>query len=503
MYTVGHARCRTLVLFAVLSLVAANTASGQRRRAALDAVATAMGGRARVLAVKSLSMVGRGSNFNLGQNPAPLDSLPMFEVTEFRRISDFANSRWRLEAARTPRFVTGNTASQRLTSGGDKELGFDVLADGSSRVATGRLLSDARNDLVHHPIGFLQTAFSPNSVVLDAGRQQGLRHVRMNAMGKRFDMLVDPTTNLPVRIQQIVYHPMLGDVLLETDFHDWQDFDGLKLPTRFVQRVDERWTLTDISLASIQVNPADMPDLVAPAELRATPAPAPAAPTIVVTEPAPGVWLLAGQSHHSVAIEMADHLLLVEAPQNEARTLAVIQRARTLVPGKPVRAVINTHHHFDHAGGIRAAISEGLTVITHELNKPLFDSLALRRHTIVQDALSRKQRAPRIEGVGAKRVITDGTRTVELHHITGNLHSKSMLVTYLPKEKILIQADLYGPPATPPAAGAPPPVFPHAANLVQNIERLGLAVDTIVPIHGRVAPMTDLRAAAQAAPPRE
>jgi len=114
----------------------------------------------------------------------------------------------------------------------------------------------------------------------------------------------------------------------------------------------------------------------------------------------------------------------------------------------------------------------------------------------------RRQRAPRIEGVGAKRVITDGTRTVELHHITENRHSKSMLVVYLPKEKILIQADLFGPPATPPAAGAPPPVFPHAANLVQNIERLGLQVDTIVPIHGRVASMSDLRAAAQAAPPR-
>jgi glyoxylase-like metal-dependent hydrolase (beta-lactamase superfamily II) len=498
------ARCRTLVLFVLVSLTATSTASAQRRRTALDAVATAMGGRTRVMAVKTVSMIGRGSNYNLGQNPAPTDSLPMYEVTEFRRIADFHQGRWRVEQSRTPRFVTANTAAQRQVFAGDRQLGFDVLPDGSSRVATGRLVSDPRNELVHHPIGFLQTAFAENSEVIAAGQQRGFRYVRMNSGGKRFGMLIDPTTDLPVSIQQIVYHPMLGDVLLETELHDWQDFDGLKLPTRLVQRLDERWTLSDIRLGTVQVNAADVPDLAAPAELRATQTARPATPatppvTITVTEPAPGVWFLAGQSHHSVVIEMADHLLLVEAPQNDARTLAVIQRARTLSPSKPLRAVINTHHHFDHSGGIRAAMSEGLTVITQEQNKLFFDSLALRRHSLGQDALAMKQRAPRVEGVGEKRVITDGTRTVELYHITGSPHSKSMLMVYLPKEKMLIEADLYSPPATPPAAGAPPPVFPFAANLVENIDRLGLAVETIVPIHGRVVPMSDLRAAAQSA----
>jgi len=504
MRSVGDARCRTLVLLVLVSLTVTNTASAQRRRTALDAVAAAMGGKTRVMAVKTLSMIGRGFNYNLGQNAAPNDSLPMYEVTEFSRIADFQQGRWRVEQSRIPRFITGNTAAQRQIAGGDKQLGFDVLPDGSSRVATGRLLSDPRNDLVHHPIGFLQTAFASNSEVIVSGQQRGFRYVRMNSGGKRFGMLIDPTTNLPVSIQQIVYQPMLGDVLLETELHDWQDFDGLKLPTRLVQRLDDRWTLSDIRLGTVQVNATDIPGLAAPAELRAaqsaTTAP-PAAPpvTIAVTEPAPGVWFLAGQSHHSVVIEMADHLLLVEAPQNDARTLAVIQRARTLNPSKPLRAVINTHHHFDHSGGIRAAMSEGLTVITQEQNKPFFDSLALRRHSISQDALARKQRAPLVDGVGEKRVITDGTRTVELYHITGSPHSKSMLMVYLPKEKMLIEADLYSPPATPPAAGAPPPVFPFAANLVENIDRLGLAVETIVPIHGRVVPMSDLRAAAQSA----
>ncbi len=43
---------------------------------------------------------------------------------------------------------------------------------------------------------------------------------------------------------------------------------------------------------------------------------------------AASVWWLAGQSHHSALVELSDRLLLIEAPQSEARTLAVIAKAR-------------------------------------------------------------------------------------------------------------------------------------------------------------------------------
>jgi glyoxylase-like metal-dependent hydrolase (beta-lactamase superfamily II) len=77
----------------------------------------------------------------------------------------------------------------------------------------------------------------------------------------------------------------------------------------------------------------------------------------------------------------------------------------------------------------------------------------------------------------------------------GNPHSATMLMVYLPAEKLLIEADAY----TPPTAGTTPlPPAPFAANLLENIERLGLQVDYIVPLHGRVVPMSDLRAAVEA-----
>ena len=59
----------------------------------------------------------------------------------------------------------------------------------------------------------------------------------------------------------------------------------------------------------------------------------------VTSEPAAaGVWYLTGGSHHSVVIEMKDHVIVVEAPLNDERATAVIAEARRLVPGKPIRA---------------------------------------------------------------------------------------------------------------------------------------------------------------------
>ena len=57
-----------------------------------------------------------------------------------------------------------------------------------------------------------------------------------------------------------------------------------------------------------------------------------------------------------------------QGPQNEARGLAVIAEAKRVIPNKPIRYVVNTHAHFDHASGLAPFAAEGVTIITHESN---------------------------------------------------------------------------------------------------------------------------------------
>ena len=190
---------------------------------------------------------------------------------------------------------------------------------------------------------------------------------------------------------------------------------------------------------------------------------------------ADGVYYLTGGTHHSLAIEMADYIVVVDTPNNEARASAVLAKAKELIPNKPIRYVVTSHHHWDHLGGIRTAMDEGATIVTHQANKAFLERVAKTPHTINPDRLAASKKAVKIQTVGDKGQLTDGTRVIELYRLTGYEHTGDMLVVYLPKEKILAEPDAFTPPAQ---AGAPmiPPAVVYAKALNDNIQRLKLDV---------------------------
>jgi glyoxylase-like metal-dependent hydrolase (beta-lactamase superfamily II) len=168
-----------------------------------------------------------------------------------------------------------------------------------------------------------------------------------------------------------------------------------------------------------------------------------------------------------------------------------LAEARRLVPNKPIKYVVNTHHHFDHSGGLRAVVADGIPIITNEQNKAFYEQAWKNPHTLEPDKLSKNPKKATFITVKDKYVITDGAQTLELHFITGNDHNGDMMLGYLPKQKVLIEADLFTPGA-PNGPPQPPLALNFANELYDNIQRLKLDVTTIAPLHGRVVPYTDM-----------
>jgi glyoxylase-like metal-dependent hydrolase (beta-lactamase superfamily II) len=292
-------------------------------------------------------------------------------------------------------------------------------------------------------------------------------------------MTID-AAGLPLSISTKTSQPNLGDVIMTTTFADYQDTNGLRMPATFTGKIDE-FTTYELR-ASKQALDASLDDMTAPPAVL-KPAP-PAAPNVTVESIGKGVWLLAGQSHHSALVEFDDHLMLIEAPQSEARTLAVIKKARETVPKKPLNELVITHHHFDHTAGLRAAIAEGLTVITHAGNRDWVENMARRPHSLQPDLLAKNSSRLNIVTVDAERQYQDRANTVMLYHVAGNPHSDTMLMAYIPRDRVLIEVDAFSPGSA---------VQPYAANLQENIVKRNLRVDRIVPLHGAIAPYADFK----------
>jgi hypothetical protein len=186
-----------------------------------------------------------------------------------------------------------------------------------------------------------------------------------------------------------------------------------------------------------------------------------------------------------VVFEFDDHLTLFEVPTSESRAKAVIGRARSLAFGKPLTEVIVSHHHFDHSAGLRTAIAEGLTIITQRGNVAFFKDLIARPHTIVPDelAMALVPAEVRIKPVDDEMVLKDDSMELDLYHVLNNNHADTLLMGWVPREHILVQADLYD-------SGWQR--FPWADNLRQNVELRKLKPEKDVPVHGMIESWADV-----------
>lgn len=481
------------LLSAVLSSQGGVLAQNPDQQVIADAAA-ALGGRDRIMAVKTLVVEGGGRDMNVGQS-LRYDELGMqsdvWQIREYKRTYDLAAARGRFEAVREAQypFYQGE-GGVRQVQAIDGDIAFNVGADGNATRLFGPPAVARRAEYLRHPLTLIRAALQPSARVSNARTQGNERLVDVMIGGVRLTLAIDSATRLPSRIIQTVDSATLGDTTVDVRFGAYEMVSGLQLPTRLTTWTD-RWNSADVRILRQAAN-VDVSNLAAPASVAsATQPPPPAPPVTTAREIATGLWFVEGTTHKSLLAEFSDHLLLIEAPNNE-RVRAVLAKAKELRPSKPVTKLLVTHHHGDHTGGIRLAVAEGVTeIITHRSNVAYINDVLTRPHTVNPDELAKKGnvKLPTITAIDDAAVARDGVMTINLYHIRDNTHADSMLMLYFPNGKILTQPDIYMPnDKRNIIEGEPLGHAPWLQNLMGNITLRQLDVEFHAPIHGDYVP---------------
>ena len=468
-------------MFAALALLLPRSTSTAQTPevAAISSAADALGGADRIRAVKTLTMEAEGINPNVGQNLTPDAPLTDWKVTEYKKSIDLAH--WRLHYAqrRDAKFPFSMANINRQNYILDGAISFNLDREGKTSRAPDAALRDRRIEMLNHPVAIIRAALD-NKVTASHLRKEGPTQVLdlKTQQGDELTLTLDAATHRPASLRWIGSSDNLGDIHNETFYSDYAPLNGLQLPRHFVNKIDFRnYTTVDLRISKNVVD-RDVGNLEAPAAIKSAAAPQPAPITVDPVEAAPGVWLMKGSGNHSSTLYIFDdHKTLFEAPASAAQAAVVIAKARTIVPEKPLTEMIISHHHFDHTGGLRTVVAEGLTIISHQGNEQYFRELASRQATLHPDQRALHPMPFKFRGVGEKTVLKDKALEVDLYQLQGNIHSSYTLVAWLPKYKILSQSDLFD-------AGWY--YFLWTDNYFANLQRLGLRFDRDLPVHGRI-----------------
>lgn len=459
--------------------------------ALIRSAAQALGGEDRARAVETLIIEGEGINPNVGQNRNPDDPLPNWKVTEYKKTIDIADGRMRIQQHRQAEFPfsMANDVHQNFVLDGD--IAFNLDASGKAVRAPQAAVRDRRIEMLDNPIAIVRAALDTGAKLSHFRKEGELQLVDIAiAKGDQLTLTVSTGTHLPGSVRWLSSSDNLGDIHNETFFLDYETVDGLKLPKHYLTKIDFRnYTTADIHVSKNTVN-GGVGNLAAPPDVRAAAPPPPPTFQVNPVHVAEGVWWLQSTGNHSSALyEFEDHLTMYEAPSSAAQAHALLAAARAAVPSKPLTEIIISHHHFDHTGGLRTVVAEGLTIISHKDNEQFFRELVARPATLHPDDLAKRPMPLKFKGVGEHAVLKDSAMEVELYQLKDNEHSGLNLIAWVPRYRFLSQSDLFD-----------AYWYRHlwADNYFANLERLHLHFDKDLPVHGKIMTYDEERAVVEA-----
>jgi glyoxylase-like metal-dependent hydrolase (beta-lactamase superfamily II) len=486
-------RIRTAATCLLMVVISGNVSAQSPAAVVVRKAAQALGGADRILALHSLRIEGYGQDAvqNGGGNTSAAAEAPQRwnSLLSWEETIDLANQRIRnrqrtqawLPAATLSR-VIGNIVSTTVLDG---DVPYNVNAQGVARRANAATAANLRIAMQTHPVVLVRLALDPSTVVNNPRTEDKVQLVDITPrQGPRLTLAIDSETGLPVWVRWTENEATLRDLRSQKWFTGFEPINGVMMPTGFKTVIDFRNVVQSQIYVTHNFVDGPIDDLAAPPAVKsAVPAGRPKY-TVEATPVAKSIWLLHGNTgHNSILIEFADHLAMFEVPLNEAWTQALIAKARATVPGKPVTEAIVSHHHFDHSGGVRTAIAEGMTIIAHRGTEKLFREIAARKSALEPDELGRSPKPLKFLGVGDHLTLKDGTMEVELFHIIGNEHMAEALMAWVPRDRLLIEGDLFD---------FTWQNYPWTTNYADNVRLRKLDVDKDVPVHGEVMPFQDV-----------
>lgn len=470
----------SLIVLSQLSCAPADPA--QQGRQILEDAAEAMGGLAALDAIENISRQGTRQISSIGHGRLTSEPAWVQPARPYHHVIDFTVPR---DLVLNPRGAV--VAMSDANRGGYRDVLGRTLVS-----ADGNNLRASRKEWDRDIARFLVHALGQGSNiegVSEAGEGQPAGRVRY-IDGILYTVSVDDSTGLISKIEFTEAHDRFGDLAREWIFSDYRQVGDVQLPFSLTIQ-DMGMTAQVIEWEEISVNDPLQEDLFEiPESIRETVASFANDTSIrmTATELAKGVYFGETKGMSSMWVEFQDFVLVVEAPGSEKQSLETMRQIKETIGEKPIRYLVTTHSHEDHNGGIRTYAAEGVTIITQERNEN-----AIRDHfsypfTLEPDRLAQSPQEPKIELVTDRKTITDGTRTVELLHLEAP-HAEGSLLTYLPRERLLFESDLFTILRGQSGAGA---IRPDAQLLYDTVTKEGWRVNQIVPGHGRLIQWKEL-----------
>jgi glyoxylase-like metal-dependent hydrolase (beta-lactamase superfamily II) len=459
----------------------------------IQRAATAMGGAAALRALNNATLEYHSATFGLGQEETPMSpARATFAIA--RSVTDYrANRRLLTQESRA---VTGAMSSLRRAI--TPTIGVTQNNNAVNVDPPGAVVN-ALAEIRARPERMILFALDNPSQVSGVEPPKRIRGELMDGVriGTGSDAPIywfDRISRLPVGVERITDDPILGDRSTMQIFTRWEDAGGVlfarQVDTEVNGRLQQHLLVTSVATnAALTESDFTIADsLVARAQpVPATP-PAPAPITVTLAELGPNVWRAEGGSHHSLVVRQGNALLVVEAPQSAARSKAVLDTLRSRFPNVPVRTFVPTHHHWDHTGGVREYLAQGVEAVVHARNVDFVRGIGAARKTVAADALSRGGRMPNVRAANPVTILGSGETAVQMIELP-TAHAQGMLAAYVPSLRILFVSDVLTPGPQLAATGS--------REIVAMVRARGITVDRVVGGHGGIAAWADVERAAR------